>query len=305
MEIAEHTIENARTAGIFLLLALAVAAAAAGAASFVRSAQGDSAGGSSPVSSQALEVPELTARAAILYDPLTKEVLFEKNAEAQLPLASLTKLMTAAAVLANASTRDIVEISSADLAPLGDSGLRPGETWSVGDLLKLGLVASSNDAMAAVANSVGAPTIIARMNEEAQRLGLVQTYFLDPTGLDLTGETAGAYGSARDIALLTADFLKNYPEVFEQTTKGRIEFSDGGRSIEATSTSIPIHDIPGLIGAKTGYTELAGGNLVAAVDIEMGHPVIAVVLHSTESGRFEDIRALINAVRRDAIGDTQ
>jgi D-alanyl-D-alanine carboxypeptidase len=66
---------------------------------------------------------------------------------------------------------------------------------------------------------------------------------------------------------------------------------------EAIPTAEPILEFPGLIGAKTGYTDLAGGNLVVAFDLEIGHPVIAVVLGSTQEGRFTDMRALIEAAR--------
>lgn len=238
----------------------------------------------------------LAARAAIIYDPIGQRVLFAKNASEPLPLASLTKLMAAQAVLAEHPPETLVVITAEALHPEGDSGLRVGETWSLRDLLTLGLVASSNDAMAAAAGSVGGA--VEAMNRSATRLGLTQTYFLNPTGLDVDLEISGAYGSAHDVAVLAADFLKNHGEFFEATAKETISITVGERTVEATSTAAPLISTPGFIGAKTGYTDLAGGNLVAAFDLSVGHPLIVVVLGSTHEGRFEDMYTLIAATRR-------
>jgi D-alanyl-D-alanine carboxypeptidase len=113
-------------------------------------------------------------------------------------------------------------------------------------------------------------------------------HFANPTGLDTSSTTAGAYGSARDMALLVSDFLRQYPVLFSATVN---------ETTPMKATAEPILDIPGLIGAKTGYTDLAGGNLVAAFDIEVGHPIVVVVLGSSREGRFTDVRNLIDAAR--------
>ena len=128
-------------------------------------------------------------------------------------------------------------------------------------------------------------------------MGLTHTYFLDATGLDINTETSGAYGSASDIARLTAVFMRNYPNYFEISTEQSVTVPVSGRLVTVNATALPILNVPGLIGLKTGYTDLAGGNLVAAFDEDIGHPLIAVVLGSTENGRFTDMRTLINAVR--------
>lgn len=241
----------------------------------------------------------LLAKAAVVYDPGNGTVLFAKNSDEPLPLASLTKLMAAETVLALQDENIFVTITPQDLRPEGDSGLRVGDAWRIGDLLTLGLVSSSNDAMAAAAASVGS-NIMNEMNRSAGRLGLSRTYFFNPTGLDLDLEISGAYGSARDVAALTTVFLRRYPALFGTSVQPKVEFSVGGRMIEATSTAGPLFDIPGLIGAKTGYTDLAGGNLVVAFDVAIGRPLIAVVLGSTYEGRFEDMRTLVEAARLSA-----
>lgn len=241
----------------------------------------------------------VSAKAAIVYDPASKKVLYAKEADQPLPLASLTKLMTAEAVLADTQADAQVVITASDLKPEGDWGFVPGEVWPLHDLLVFGLVASSNDAMAAAADAVPGD-IIAAMNLRAAKLGLTRTYFSNPTGLDVDLETAGAYGSVRDMAVLVASFLQLHPGLFETTANPSITIRSGGHVLTAQSTSQSLQDIPGLIAAKTGYTDLAGGNLVAAFDIHIGHPIIIAVLGSTREGRFADVRILIEAARRAA-----
>ncbi len=243
----------------------------------------------------------LLAQSAVLYDPSDGRILFEKKADAVRPLASLTKLMSAEVVLNNEEQflNTPITMATSDLATAGDAGdwgFHAGDVVTLGNLVKFGLVASSNDAMAAAATSLG-PNYINDMNRTAGALGLMSTYFLNSTGLDLNDDTSGAYGSATDVARLAAAFLKTYPQYFELTEYPTIAIDDSGKVLVADATARPIQNIPGLIGAKTGYTDLAGGNLVAAFDIDIGHPLIAVVLGSTEEGRFSDIRTIINAAR--------
>lgn len=238
----------------------------------------------------------LTARAAVVYDPLTKQVLFAKNADARLPLASLTKLMAAEVVLSNTEGDELVTITPQDLTPSGDWGFKVGEVWKLKDLIRFGLVASSNDAMAAAASALGG-SAIDRMNAHAKELGLTQTYFYNPTGLDLTEETAGAYGSAHDVALLAAAFLKKFPAQFEATAASTVSINSAKHTLEADATAAPLLAIPGLIAAKTGYTDLAGGNLVAVIDVEVGRPLIIAVLGSTVEGRFDDVKLLTTTTR--------
>ena len=247
-----------------------------------------------------IEVGTLEARSAIIFDAKENKVLFSKNSDEKWPLASLTKLMSAEAVLSLKEQSESVYITVDDLKAEGDSGLIAGERWSLKNLLTFGLVASSNDAMAAAARSAGTSSIIERMNIEAESLGLKSASFFNPTGLDQTTEAAGAYGSAHDVALLASDFLKRYPELFNATVAPHTNIMVEGKIIEAKPTAEPILDIPGLLGAKTGYTDLAGGNLVAAFDLELGHPIVVVVLGSSRDGRFTDVRALIEATRAAA-----
>lgn len=245
----------------------------------------------------------LIAKSAIIYDPTDGRVLYDKDDNTSRPLASITKLMTAQAILSTESTNQYITITPQDISYDGYWGFKVGDVVKLQDLLRFGLVASSNDAMAAAATSLGG-NYLDEMNQDAGELGLSHTYFLNPTGLDLTASTSGAYGSAGDVALLAASFLRKYPQYFELSTEPTVSIPDGDRTISAKATEVPIQNIPGFIGAKTGYTDLAGGNVVVAYDIEIGHPLIAVVLGSTEKGRFTDIETLIDASRAAAASET-
>jgi D-alanyl-D-alanine carboxypeptidase (penicillin-binding protein 5/6) len=241
----------------------------------------------------------LTAKSAILYDPSNGRILFNKNADEQRPLASVTKLMTATVVLASKSPDTVVTITPEDLKPGGDwdGGLKVGQQVTLHELLRIGLIASSNDAMQAAASSLG-DNYIQKMNQVAIQLGLSKMYFLNPTGLDVNETTSGAYGSAYDVARLAAIFYKQNPNYLEQTQHSAVAIeADNGKVSVGHATAAPLLSIPGFIGAKTGYTDLAGGNLVALFDVEIGHPLVAVVLGSTQDGRFSDIKTLINAAR--------
>jgi D-alanyl-D-alanine carboxypeptidase len=106
------------------------------------------------------------------------------------------------------------------------------------------------------------------------------------------------------MAVLMAAFLKEHPGLFEATANPSVSIHSGSKVLEAQATALPLQNIPGLIAAKTGYTDLAGGNLVAAFDIHLGHPIIIAVLGSSRDGRFEDVRALIEAARKTAANRT-
>lgn len=238
----------------------------------------------------------LTAKAVVLLDAQTGEVLYQKNANKPLPLASLTKLMSAYVVLNSRPAHQTIEITQGDIATEGDSGLKAGERVTLSELIRLGLVASSNDAMAAAVGSLGINPI-AKLNDAAYELGLTQSTFRNPTGLDVNTVTPGAEGTAYDVARLALALYKAHPEYFEQTSKQTVSISTNTEVIEDSATTLPLQSLPGLIAAKTGTTDLAGANLVALVDLSIGKPVVGVVLGSTANERFTDMKTLIEAAR--------
>jgi len=134
------------------------------------------------------------------------------------------------------------------------------------------------------------------MNAEAKKIGMNQTYYINDTGLDQSTVQGGAYGTAKNMAMLFNYILKNYPNMMEATREASFQIaSESGIMHTAINTDAIVNSIPGLIASKTGYTDLAGGNLVIAFDPEIGRPIIISVLGSTEDGRFEDVSKLVAA----------
>ena len=246
--------------------------------------------------------PNIEASSAFVWDVRDQRALFNKNASAQLPLASLTKLMTALVATEALGKKNKVAMTLDAINQDGSSDFRDGEQFDPRALTDFTLVSSSNDGAYALAAAAGAilnhnadptKTFIAAMNARAEALGLSQTYFTNPTGLDASDKKSGSYGSARDMAFLMEYLLENRPEIIEATTQ-KLTSVDGSSHHSATNTNEVIDKIPGLIGTKTGYTDLAGGNLVVAFDAGLNHPVVVSVLGSTREGRFKDVLSLIN-----------
>ncbi len=239
----------------------------------------------------------IQAKSLYVYDIADHQALFARSADRQLPLASVTKLMTALVASDRLASTTIISITREDLAQEGDSKLLLGETWKLPDLLNFSLISSSNDGMHAIArtlNAVYATSTIALMNAEAKQLGLTDTFFVNETGLDIDTFVSGAYSSAHDAALLLAHILIAHPDIVLRTAEPAALFiSESGIKHIAVNTDKLIARIPNLIASKTGFTDLAGGNLVIAYDAGFAHPVVIAVLGSTENGRFSDVDLLI------------
>src|SRR3990167_2823879 len=263
----------------------------------------------SQVTRSVFPIVNIGAKAAYVYDIRTKTVLFAKNENTRLPLASLTKVMSALVAQDLSPLYGTVVVSSEALTAEGDSGLIQDEKWSLKDILDFSLLTSSNDGMRAVALSLGALSsaqaspeeiindFVGEMNRKASELGLKNTYFWNETGLDESDLKGGAYGTARDMSTLLEYALINYPEMFAATREsvGAFQSLDNHRHV-AKNTNGLATEIPGLLASKTGYTNTAGGNLVIAFDPELGRPIIVSILGSSEQGRFEDVHILVRAV---------
>lgn len=249
----------------------------------------------------------LEAKAAYVYDMSSKKVLYQLNDKEVLPLASLTKLMTAVIASELLPPGTVITIGKDDITMEGDSGLFLNERWKLSDIIGLTLMTSSNDGASALAttagslgqNSYGMSTqeakqkFVNEMNKKAQELGLIGTHFFNETGLDVDSEISGGYGSARDVAFLMRHVVEIAHKNIESTTLPRatIISLDNIRH-RVTNTNEEIGAIPGIIASKTGYTDLAGGNLAIAFDAGLSHPLIIVVLGSTREGRFKDAENL-------------
>ncbi|MBI5405473.1 D-alanyl-D-alanine carboxypeptidase [Candidatus Kaiserbacteria bacterium] len=241
----------------------------------------------------------LQAKAAIVYDLDTGETLYEKNADAQLPLASLTKLLAVYAALDALLPGTPVTIRAGATQLEAPRAFSAGQTFSFVDLARLTLTASLNDGAAAIVEAAAerenrsGTDILAGA---AAALSLSQTYAVNGSGLDVSTAISGGYGSARDFARLAGALVKRAPMIAEATTQHFTEaISTGGTRLKVKNTDPMVDTIPRLLLSKTGYTDLAGGNLALVFDSGIGHPIAVVVLGSSEKARFTDGTALVAA----------
>jgi len=239
------------------------------------------------------------AKAAIVYDLATEETLYIKNADAQLPLASLTKLLTVYAALSELSPSTPITIPVDATIVDSPRAFNVGQIFSLADLARLTLTASLNDGAVAIALATAArqnTSQSAMLASAATALGLSQTYAVNGSGLDVTTAVSGGYGSARDLAILAGALVRQAPDIAEATTESSAHaVSEGGTAFSVRNTDPMIATVPGLLLSKTGYTDLAGGNLAIVFDAGINHPVAVVVLGSSQKARFTDSTALIAA----------
>lgn len=297
-----------------MFLALVFIASASATVAFLASAPSGTGGAQTAAAAEALPDPfadvVLDAKAVYVEDLATGKVLYQVHPSAQLPLASLTKIPLALAVSEALPPDTTITLSHDLLAPSTGEKLVAGGSWRLGDVLDFTLTASSNDGadfLAEEANdavharyprSPGAGATLWRMNDLVQSLGLTSMYFLNTSGLDMSPTQASAFGSARDVAKLLAYAASTDPGVFEATTRRILTLTSlGGMSVTATNTDSALSSIPGLVMGKTGYTDLAGGNLAILFEAGPARPVAVVVLGSTYDGRFEDIETLVDAAQ--------
>lgn len=233
------------------------------------------------------------AKSFSIYDLNIQREIYSKNSNMVLPLASLTKTMTMLIVLNENKKDNIVNISKNALLQDGDYGFSVGEKLKIEDLVKFTLISSANDGAYALSELV--QNITEKMNIKAKKIGLENTYFLNPTGLDISAHKAGAYGTALDMNLLAIYAVKEYPEIFDATKLTEINLkSESGKNHFEKNTNILAQKIPNLIFSKTGFTNIAGGNLSVIFQNKEGHKIAITVLNSTFDGRFVDMDKLIN-----------
>ena len=252
-----------------------------------------------PAVSGAFATVSLEAKAAIVYDLATGETLYVKNADAQLPLASLTKLLTIYSALTILSPNTPITIPVSATRLEGSHVFSTGQTFSLADLARLTLTASLNDGAAAIA-SAAAERANRSQNEmlasAAAALWLSQTYAGNGNGLDVSVAVSGGYGSARDLARLSGALVAQAPEIAQATTQNLVgATSEGGTPFVVKNTNPIIDAIPHPLLSKTGYTDLAGGNLALVFDIGIEHPIAIIVLGSSQEARFTDGAALVAA----------
>ena len=239
---------------------------------------------------------DLPCQAAILVDEDSGTVLYEKNADEQRPIASITKVMT---LLLTFQALEEGKIHLDDVVPVSEHAysmggsqiwLEPGEQMTLNDMLKAICVSSANDAAVAVAEFVGGsePAFVQMMNERAAELGMTSTHFENACGLDQEGHLS----SARDVAIMSREMLLHHTEVRDYCSIWTDTLRDGATQLVNTNKLLKSYS--GITGLKTGTTSKAGVCISASAE-RNGLRLIAVVLGSASGKeRFEAATTLLD-----------
>jgi D-alanyl-D-alanine carboxypeptidase (penicillin-binding protein 5/6) len=232
--------------------------------------------------------PRPVARAWLVENAATGEVLAEHDAAARVPIASITKLMTVLVALEHHRLSDVVDVDPA-VTSVGQEtiGLEADEEISVRDLVKAALIQSANDAADALALSVepSFASFAELMNAKARQLGLDDTSFVRPDGLDAPGE----FSTARDVTRLALAAMRN--PVIRSTVAEAGDTISGGRTLHTWNDLLGV--FPGLIGVKTGHTSLAGWSEVAAVRGRAATIYATILGSPSRTQRNEDLERLL------------
>ena len=239
-------------------------------------------------------VPDIRAEAAIIYNPETKQVLWEEHSLDPRSIASITKVMTAEVVLEGNPdlTREVV-MDRSDVSHANHTYVRAGERLTVDDLLHLTLIASDNAAARALArtSSLGTEAFVERMNAKARELGLQQTSYADPSGL-IADNVSSAFDMARLITLVSNDervaSIMRMPYYTVLTNRRVI-------NIHSTNQLVVKGDVDVLAG-KTGFISKSGYCLATLLRLPQSGQEVAVVILGARSnaGRFMETRHLFN-----------
>lgn len=240
--------------------------------------------------------PEVNAPSAVLMEKSTGTVLCAKDEHTPREPASVTKIMTLLltmeAIDSGSLSYDDAVAASAHAASMGGSQiwLREGEKMTVRDLIKAVCVVSGNDAAVALGEHLAGSedAFVEKMNARAQELGMLDTHFVNCTGLPAAGHVTSAY----DIALMSRELILNHPDIRQFTTIWMDALRDGESMLVNTNKLVRFYD--GATGLKTGSTDSALYCLSATAE-RNGMELIAVVMKGrTSDERFADARALLD-----------
>lgn len=251
------------------------------------------------------------AHSALVLDVDSGTILHYQNGKEIRQIASLTKMMTAILVVENVQDLDELvtideEMKNVDGTRVGcprtgyciGTQLQVGEEISVRSLLKAMLMNSANDAATALGKHVGGSVdnFVEMMNDRAKELGLTDSNFCTPSGLEITGMEETCYSTAYDIARIVS-YSMQYEIIWDilKIPEDTIYSADGKYSHDLRSTNKVLGTMPNCLGAKTGFTPLAGQSLIMGIENkESGKRIVAVVLD--DPYRWQDVQVMADWV---------
>ena len=258
--------------------------------------------------------PTIEAKSAFVYNPVSNQIIYEKNADVQRPLASLAKIMTAftaehiLALSPSLAEKKLSIVKMKDEVPV-DFSLTTGSTWLPDPLVQIMLIGSSNKAAETIASQlIPRTSFISLMNFYAKQTGLTQTYFRNPSGLtestrpnlitDGQLDISGGVSTAREVAKMMWAVIAQAPGLLDITKEESLSIlspktstNPKGVTVIANTNKL-LKDFPIVFG-KTGFTENAGGNIAIVMQKSVtSQAYVIVVLGSSMDKRFEDAAKL-------------
>ena len=229
----------------------------------------------------AAEAPSVSAQAAVLYDPMSGAVLYEKNGGEVLPMASTTKIMTALLAFESGQAGAVVEVTPEMVAVEGSSmGLAAGDRLTLGSIARGMMMASGNDGANAIALFLGGSAVgfASLMNARAAEVGMENTRFVTPSGLDAEGHGTTAY----DMALLGAEAMRcaDFAETVGAVSQ-TVEFLSPEKTVRYDNHNRLLQLYSDCTGIKTGFTKKAGRCLVSSAE-RGGAQLICVTLNAPD-----------------------
>jgi D-alanyl-D-alanine carboxypeptidase (penicillin-binding protein 5/6) len=240
---------------------------------------------------QKAEVPSVTAKSVLMYDLTQKKIIYEKNSDRKYPMASLTKIMTAIVALENPKSDNKYRVLKKNLVGENTMGLSAGETLSLNELIYGLILHSGNDASETLASHfpAGRSGFIKAMNDKAKSIGIKNTNFTNPSGLEGDGDQ---HTTARDLLVMTRFALAS--PIFSNvvsTVDYLIPATPTHKEYFLKNETNLLTTYPGVKGVKTGYTGEAGYCLVTYLDYE-GHKIVGIIMGS--ENRREEMKALLD-----------
>ncbi len=241
---------------------------------------------------QASAADKYTAQSILMYDLSDNKTLMTKNINLKLPMASLTKLMTVIIALENPKADDRYIVAQSDLVGEDSMGLSSGEVVSLNDLLEGIFLTSANDAAETIASNYpgGRSAFIIAMNKKAQALGLTDTNFTNPTGLEGDGNQ---YTTAYDLLVISKYLLQNHPQILSISSQSSytIPATSEHKEFDLNNEVNLITSYPGVEGLKDGYTPQAGWCLITYLKYD-NQQILGIILNSQD--RRGEMRKLLD-----------
>lgn len=246
------------------------------------------------------ELTDLTAESVLMYDLTDNKILYEKDPTLRRPMASLTKIMTAIIALENQKPDDKYLVTKDDIVGQDSMGVSAGEEYDFEDLLYGLLLPSGNDAAEVFAHNYqfGRVGFVNAMNNKAKALGMLNTHYTNPSGLQGDGDQ---YTTAYDLLILTRYALSQYPQFAQavSTYTYTIPQTNEHKELNLANETNLLTTYPGVKGVKTGYTPEAGLCLVTYLDYG-GHKIIGIILNS--QNRRGEMKSLLDySLKTDGI----